>query len=372
MQKVVPQMLRQIGKNPTLCTLGVVYDEENHIPSISEETPADFSAFKSVKYLNLKDLKKLSISNIPALICSYGEFFPEEYVDDIVDYVRQGGTLICPQGVPFYYDHVQEGQMSHRGGDHQAKLHLGFLYWWNDEAKRLGAPEIPEWHHTAAGMPFDYSWDFSNGNSSRYLTNQNLKAGDEMIPIVEAGNDNYKGCVAALYKLRSDLKGNIIIQTRLDQESRSESVQAKRLARAFLISFAYGIDRVFWYHLRAFETSQTDWESHYGILHKDFTEKPAFQAYQVLTKMCPNGSLRPKLLFTHNVYQASWQRPDGAFVSAFWTTGVELTINIFTTVNLNFFNYLGQNKIFKKDAVKLGNGVIYVISKKKITGFKVK
>jgi hypothetical protein len=372
MQKVVPIMLRKIGKNASLCTLGVVYDEENHIPSVTEDMPIDFKVFKSVQYLNVKELKNLSALKVPVLICSYGEFFPEEYVDDVVNYVRHGGTLVCPQGVPFYYDHVQNGQMSHRGADHQARLHLGFLYWWNDEAKKLGAPEVPEWHHVATGMPFDYGWNFSKENASRYLTNRNLKDGDEMIPIVEAGNDHYKGCVAALYKLRSDLRGNIIIQTRLDQGLRSESVQAKRLARAFLISFAYGIDRVFWYNLRALENSQTDWEAHYGILHKDFAPKPAFLAYQTLTEMCPDGSLRPKLRFNNNVYQADWQRPDGSFVSAFWTTGPEIVINIFSSGRLKFFNYLGQCGNFKKDNVKLGNGVLYVVSDKKDLNFKIK
>lgn len=372
MKKVVPAMLQQVGKKAALCTLGVVYDEKNHIPSVSEDMSADFNDFKSVKYLNLEELKNLCASKIPVLICSYGEFFPAEYVDDVVNYVRQGGTLVCPQGVPFYYDHEENGQMSHRGGDHQARLHLSFLYWWSDEAKKLEAPEVPEWHHVAAGMPFDYGWDFSKESTSRYLTNRNLKDGDEMIPIVEAGNDHYKGCVAALYKLRSDLKGNVIVQTRLDQDLRSESVQAKRLARAFLISFASGIDRVFWYHLRAFENSQTDWEAYYGILHKDFTPKPAFLAYQTLTEMCPNGSLRPKLRFNNNVYQAEWQRPDGNFVSAFWTTGPDVAINIFASESLKFFNYLGQNTNFKKDAVKIGNGVVYVVSDKKIINFKIK
>lgn len=372
LQKVVPEALKKVGKNASRCRLGVVYDADSHLPFSAGEINAASATYKEVKYLQLKDLKNLRPSQVPLLIPSCGEFFPEEYMDDVVDYVRRGGTLICPHGVPFYYDRWEKDRYVHHGGDHQARLHLDFMYWWNEDAKSCNAPEIPSWQHSASALPFPYGWTFSKNHSARYLTARKLKDGDTMIPLVEAGNDNYKGCVAALYKLRSDLKGNIVIQTRQDGVDRSEDMQAKRLARAYLISFAYGVDRVFWYHLRAFETSDTDWEAHFGILHHDFTEKPAFQAYRTLTELCPDGSARPVLQLRDNIYQVYWQRPDGKFAAALWTTGPAFSVSVSVGGMLEITDYLGRRRSCSKKKVTLNDGVTYVVSSEKVAAVNLR
>lgn len=68
-----------------------------------------------------------------------------------------------------------------------------------------------------------------------------------MTTITIAGNDSYKGAVAAVYRLNSELKGSIIIQTRVRTVSNfnKENEQARILPRLYLTSFAYGVDKVF-------------------------------------------------------------------------------------------------------------------------------
>ena len=102
------------------------------------------------------------------------------------------------------------------------------------------------------------------------------------------------------------------------ERSVDEYVQAQRLPRIFLISFAFGVEKVFWYKSRASEIVETDRENHFGIWHKDYTPKPAFMAYRTLTEMCPNNSTRPVIEKKGDLYVATWKRPDNIEMTAVW------------------------------------------------------
>lgn len=54
-----------------------------------------------------------------------------------------------------------------------------------------------------------------------------------------------------------------------------EQEQAHRLPRIYLISFAYGINKVYWYEIRAEEKEPYNKEHHFGLLHSDLSPKPA-------------------------------------------------------------------------------------------------
>lgn len=105
----------------------------------------------------------------------------------------------------------------------------------------------------------------------------------------------------------------------------SEEQQAIWLPRIYLISFACGIDKVFWYKSRSREIDIYDIEHCFGLWHKDYSPKPAYYSYQVLTKMCPSGSTRPHMTKKGDVYMASWKRPDGRNVCALWTSKGEVS-----------------------------------------------
>ena len=119
-----------------------------------------------------------------------------------------------------------------------------------------------------------------------------------------------------------------------------EEIQAKRLPRVFLISFASGIEKVFWYKSRAAERSD-QFEEHFGLWHKDYTPKPAFYAYKTLTRMCPSKSTRPQIQRKGNVYIATWKQPNGKKVSAIWTSRSIEKIGV-ANVPQKIFDYLGN------------------------------
>lgn len=148
----------------------------------------------------------------------------------------------------------------------------------------------------------------------------------------------------------------------------TEEVQAKRLPRIFLISFACGIDKVFYYKSRSCELDVNEIEDHFGVLHKDYTPKPAFYTYQTLTKMCPNKSTRPKLERHGNVYIASWKRPDKKKAWALWTSKKDETINLDINGKYKVFNDRGEEILGEGfSEMKITPSVIYIIGAKDVS-----
>lgn len=142
-----------------------------------------------------------------------------------------------------------------------------------------------------------------------------------------------------------------------------EDEQAKRVARLFLISFAYGVDKVFWYNLRSFENKTDNPEDHFGILHKDLSTKPAFYAYKTLTSLCPPGSTRPNLHINGNLYVSHWKTPKGNRVWAIWSLNGKKEIAIKKTIGkCQLFNYLGEKvNPASSNSLVVNSGVTYIV-----------
>lgn len=143
----------------------------------------------------------------------------------------------------------------------------------------------------------------------------------------------------------------------------TEITQSNRLPRIFLISFACGIDKVFWFKSRSNEFEHQDWgNGYFGLWHKDYMPKPAYYAYQTLTKMCPNQSTRPKLVRHGNVYMASWKRPDGKKAWALWTSKKEESARLDIKGHYKVYNNQGKeiNDIIPSD-IKITPSVKYFI-----------
>lgn len=141
-----------------------------------------------------------------------------------------------------------------------------------------------------------------------------------------------------------------------------EKEQARRIPRMYIISFAYGVDKVFTFNFRARENDIYDKEENFGIVHSDLSLKPAYNAYKTMTKMLPSGSTRPRLIKKGDMYLGLWERTDGKNIWALWnsngTRKIKLKINGIHRV----INYIGEKiKIPKKDGFVLGEEVIYII-----------
>lgn len=130
----------------------------------------------------------------------------------------------------------------------------------------------------------------------------------------------------------------------------SEIIQAQRLPRIYLISFALGIDKVFWYKSRSNEEDPHNKEGYFGLWHKDYTPKPSYYSYKALTKMCPEGSKRPRLVRWGNIYMAHWEKPDGKKVFAIWTSKSSKTIVVHS--NLDYLVYDLYGNLIENDEEK--------------------
>ena len=116
-----------------------------------------------------------------------------------------------------------------------------------------------------------------------------LKEGDRFIPLtVVCGYST----AAAVIAYNSDLKGSLVLSAFMETGLRgsSEQVQSEVMPRAALISFQHGIERFYWYEFQAPETDDRDPESHFGLVHRDFSPKPAYLAYKTLAAQRPAGS----------------------------------------------------------------------------------
>lgn len=362
--KVVPHSLSKCGISLQHLTVGVINDVPHAYCSLEENEINEYIIKQGWKcaYLSLDQLKSTSPKDVPVLILAQTESFYSEYFPSLLEYVKKGGTIVLPYGAPFYYDSTINKAV---GKAYANQLHIGQLFYWDGDAKRLKAPQNPTYYRANENFGIQYSfYKPGNGMTPRYLTEALLQGKDKMTPISFAGDSNYRGATAALYQLNSDLRGNIIIQTRMGTQRlvNLEDEQARRVARIHLIAFAYGVDKVFWYKFRSNELDPYYSEDNFGMVHADLSPKPAYYAYKTLIRMLPNGSTRPVLRIKNGIYMAEWKRPDGRRVSAYWCKDgfsyYQIVANPY-----NFYDYMGKSLSLTDGRIKVFSGVVYAVEK---------
>ena len=147
----------------------------------------------------------------------------------------------------------------------------------------------------------------------------------------------------------------------------SEEKQAQRIARSHLICFASGVDKVFWYNLRAYERDSLDNENQFGIVHKDLSPKQGYYAYKTMTTMCPGNSSRPELQIMGTTYLCSWIRPDRKRVWAIWNSEGIKNIMLKISGHPVLYDYMGNRLTnVSSDEITIGQGVIYIVDAKKV------
>lgn len=353
----VPLCLNRLGVNPGKTAIGV-------LNNVSDQVGMTFFhdifglIFRQVNVVQISQLKRLDVRQVPVLVASASEAFPMRYKNDLLDYVRRGGTIILSKGAPLYFDQPDGNTLVDNwvsvGDKYYKDFHIGADFWW----KNNGAVKNP----TARWAVGEYSWPLSTDYQTIYLNESNLQGNDSLFSLIEAGSSDYRGCIAGIYRFDSDLHGNIIFQTRVGGyfTQNSEMEQARRLARIFLISFAYGVEKVFWYNMRSWERDRYDNHEYFGLVHPDLTDKPAAKAFTALQSMCPNGSSRPILEQQNDVYICSWEKSEGEKIWAVWTTKPQTTMPVRITGKASFYDFLGNKVSAKTVKIQPDKGVIYI------------
>lgn len=254
-----------------------------------------------VSFVDADGLEKLSPKDVPALVMPPSETFPADRFDALAKYVADGGALFLLGGVPLYYRSVidetgfykQENHNPTHDADMRA-LRLSWYAWWTRE-------NVPE---TAPLFVASESAKALEGyqpvvKGSRFFDDSRLKEGDRFIPILEARDGDFSGVAACVYDFNSDYRGAVVVSSILGDGAVGDNVstvenQAVYLPQALLASFAFGVERYFWYEFHAPQRDDVDKEHHFGIVGQQLDPKPGYFAYQALTKARPaTNSRRP-------------------------------------------------------------------------------
>ncbi len=368
-REMLPYALKRLGMDERKICVGYLADRATGYTALTPYQANEYlkPCASDVRPISFRELKNLSVKKVPVLVATTDEFFPNAYFPSLVDYVRRGGTIVLAGGFPFYYDAARASSINMGAptiGDSQFhRLHMAHIDWKKDPAtgEELTATPPMVWREDGNSCP--YIWDITKLSPARYLSDENLHKGDSLIPLICAGTPHVSGIVAGIYRLNSELKGNIVFQTRMyfNPPADKEAEQARRIARTHIISFALGVDRVFWYNLRSREDNVKDPEDYFGLIHKDFSEKPACQAYRALTRMLPSGSTRPALNIDENIYNATWTRPDGKRITAIWSPYVPVKKKADWPKNAVLYDFMGNKMGAGKKAITLTDAVVYIV-----------
>ncbi len=258
------------------------------------------------------------------------EAFAVDLFETIESYVRRGGIIIFTRGVPLYYmaEQKEDGSWTRDGADesYRRRLHIGWQAWWTNPAvpKEIAQLTAPE--------SFASEIDLSGESipAQRFLTDAAIGPQDRFIPLLQARDGDFTGTAAALYDLNSDLKGAVIVSVLMqDMRGVSEDRQAAMLPRTYLITLQSGVQRVFWYNLRAGEGNPFYNEDHFGIVHKDLKPKPAWRAMRTLSKARPASAVPLDGRWqSGTVFYPGWKCPDGKTAFALWTSSTARTVTI--------------------------------------------
>lgn len=368
-RELLPYALQRIGISEKKICVGYLADRTTGYIALTPYQANEYlkPCAANVRPISFPELKKLNVKKVPVLIATTDEFFPNEHFSSLVDYVRRGGTIVLAGGFPFYYDAVRASKINIGApiiADSQfSKLHIANLSSKKDPTTGEELTDIPPlvWRDSNNICP--YTWNITNISPARYLSDGNLQKGDSLIPLIWAGTQNVSGIVAGIYRLNSELKGNIVFQTRMyfNPPVDKEAEQARRVARTHIVSFALGVDRIFWYNLRSREESVNEPEDNFGLIHKDFSEKPACQAYRTLVKMLPSGSTRPLLNIDDNIFKATWTCPDKKRVTAIWSPYVHLKKKANWSKNAVLYDFMGNKIGTGQKTITLTDGVVYIV-----------
>lgn len=152
-----------------------------------------------------------------------------------------------------------------------------------------------------------------------------------------------------------DLKGQV-----------DEEQQAIWLPRTFLTVFSYGIEKVFWYcHMTG--ERRDDREEYFGIVHNDFSPKPAYYAYKTIIQMCPDKSSRPQMIRKGDIFLAKWKRPDGKKVWAIWAWKDNEKSNLLIKGKYKVFDLYGKEvPYFNNINAHISPSITYLVGAKEV------
>ena len=225
----------------------------------------------------------LKAGALDLVVFPVAEAFPMETLEAVRTFVAKGGTLVDFGGVPMW--------LGYRGGRPVALLPDGraprdaalealrISVVFPSKENGLSAPTTVR--ATPEGLAAGLHNDLNGFPCHRFFDGAHLRKGDEMVPLLAApGRDGYVGVGACVYRFGSDYRGAVVLSGNMSAEpgGNSEEEQADYILRSLPVAAKHGVERVFIYEFCAPEKKADDRESHFGIVHADFTPKATYRA----------------------------------------------------------------------------------------------
>ena len=279
-----------------------------------------------VSRAGLADLSAALAGDARLLILPLGEFVPTAEFGAIEDFLKRGGAVVVWGGAPMFYGHELDPEggwnRRHLGDEYRCRVRLGFEAHWTD--KKIAIPENTRDLFPAEAAKGLFELPKPKPEADRFLKPGQLRGQDRFIPLLQARAGDYTGTVAAVIDYDSDWKGALIVNTlRADVRGVTPEQQASILPRSVILALENGVSRFFWYEFQAPEHQANYNEHHFGIVHRDLSPKPAYIAYQTLTRLRPPGSKALPAVVPvdpngEGPRAHGWTRPDGTRVWAVW------------------------------------------------------
>ena len=277
------------------------------------------------------------------------------------DFLPKGGILACLSGVPLYNSSTADDE----GNLVADKKNAGFA-----ARPRLKIGMISE--HTDKRIPKKVC--LANGIvAQRFFTSELLAQDDVFLPLDgwTARTNGFDLAAAGVYRFGGGTRGTIVVSGVMEPFSRvcGEQRQAELLPRALALSLQLGIDRYFVYEFQAVEQDAYDPESHFGIVHKDLSFKPAAEALATFARFRPDGSI-PLMGWApartpSGICAYQWRCPDSRIAGMLWCPNRAGMRRLkFLTGNVLFHDMYGRPLDAKPDAngrvtVRLGSAPVY-------------
>ena len=272
-------------------------------------------------------VEALTRGGVDAVVFPTVQLYPKATVAAVERFVSNGGTLVVLGGLPFWnaYLNLPDGRSERRSNEPDfslmKRLHVGVDAWFlNDRTAPRELTVFATDEGKAAGVKLEPTGLKAKG----FFTRANLSGTDEFVPLLEGTVTGRAHTAACVVKLDGGRKGSLVLgSVEVPNKTRgvTETEQAALLARSYGVAMALGVERYCWYEFRSPENDPYYSEDHFGLVRRDFSPKPAYEAYRAFVSARPVGSVQDDVSWREGrsgLQYPQWRRPDGAPAGMVW------------------------------------------------------
>lgn len=269
----------------------------------------------------------LSSGKYQLCVYPFSEDWPADTIDAVQAFVAKGGALMDFGSMPMVYGYSTNTcgavvkDKSIRMDKSTCKLRVEPLAWWYRK-------ELPR------SMPVRFACGDETLSASCFFGDRWLKDGDRMIPVLSGKTNGVHAVGACVYRFNSDWKGAIAVSGVREPRAMygvDEKRQAHYTLRALGIAAGLGVEGFFFYECADSDRDAYDPESHFGMFHSDFSEKPIVRCVRRFTVERPEGSKSMSGEWKNvktGIFYPQWISPLGLASGMIWTTGSQRNVSL--------------------------------------------